>query len=168
MKKILAWWKALSCVCVQDTHSSCSPSGDYVCCPAAALPFSLVLVPLNLPQPISVSLLELNQAEAGFFHPVCISSLGFSLCWPGQPARCPWLLHPSSGMPETVMDHSGAAIPPAHFFPSSEYIFRDNKYFWAFTKKPKQNRKNGFFDSLQKSRLRVISDFFAFLCYRRW
>lgn len=42
---------------------------------------------------------------------------------------------------------------PQHIFSLSLSIcFRGNKYFWAFTKnKAKQNRKNGFFDSLKKA-----------------
>lgn len=135
-------------------------------CPSA---FSLVLLPLSLPRPIFVSLPELNQAEAGSCHPPCLSSLGFSPCWPGQPVGCPWLLHPSSRMPESVTDHSGTAIPPAHFFPFSKYMFRGNKYFWAFTKKKKNPKPNktGRMSFLAVCK-KQSNGFFAFLCYRRW
>lgn len=93
-KKILAWWEELICLCVQDARSSWSPTVDSGYRPAVALSFSLVPVPLSLPSPIVLILLKLDRTKADSGHPARRSSLGFSVCWPGQPAGCPWLNSP--------------------------------------------------------------------------
>lgn len=124
-----------------------------VYCPAVALSFSLVLVPLSLPWPIFLSLLELNHTEAGSCHPACISSLGFSLCWPGQPAGCPRLFSPflqdAWNCHRSQWDsHSTSTFLPFLWVYVLEAI---NTSGLSQKNKAKQNRKNSFFDSLKKA-----------------
>ena len=114
-KKNLAWWEEISCLCVQDAHSSWSPAVDSGYQPAVALSFSLVLVPLSLPSPVFLILLELDHTKADNGHPAPRSSLGLSA---GQERLS--LIHQLSRLPETVAGHSGTR---AHFFAFSDCVF---------------------------------------------
>lgn len=101
-------------LCEQDACSSWLRTVDSGFCPAIALSFNLVLVPLSLPLSMFLILIKLDHTKAAL---VSLSIGQDSL------QDVLGLVHQFFRLPKAVTDHNGTAISLAHSFPFSEYMF---------------------------------------------